>query len=165
MLFNHNIPCGLSTSWKYGSSCSHPVHVATAVVVANQGGFVVVKLMKPNRGSSSRTSCTPSPRRAIALATPIAIASSRLFTLQTRPSVRAALVCPRCLSTPHVHLVRVLGVNVRVEILAVAVCRNPSQHFLVALALRQRLLLHRRGVELEPIPLCHMCMLPLLVLF
>ena len=50
------------------------------------------------------------------------------------------------------HLVRVLVVNVRVEILAVAVCRNPSQHFLVALALRQRLLLQRRGVELEPTP-------------
>ena len=50
-------------------------------------------------------------------------------------------------------LVRVLIVNVRVEILAVVVYRNLLQHFRVALALCQRLFHQRRGVKLEPVPL------------
>ena len=80
---------------------------------------------------------------------PFAIVSSRSI-VQKLDHQYLPPVCPRCLRTPHAHLVRVLVVNVRGKVLAVAVCRNPSQHFRVALALRQRLLLHRRGVKLEP---------------
>ena len=64
---------------------------------------MVVKLMKPYRGSLTRTSCTPSPHWAIALATPIAIVSSRLFTNSTISACRQHAHAVFAHHTPIVH--------------------------------------------------------------
>ena len=49
---------------------------------------VVIKLITRYRGLLARTSCTPSPCREIALATPFAIVSSLLFTNSTISACR-----------------------------------------------------------------------------
>ena len=96
-----------------------------------------------------RTSCTPSPCRAIALATPFAMVSSPIDCqqLQTRPSVLAASM--PTLSSLSSHTTRPSCTSTRCQSCLrrsprSGGVRNASQHFLVALALRHE---DRCGVE------------------